>query len=328
MRNPLIDFLKGFSIIGVFIIHFLVLYPRDISTNQLIDILFRFAVPSFIGILGYMTAHKYIHTTNWKTFYQNRFFTLFIPYFLWASVYSMNTLPYPFTYPDGRSSYVKDVFLGFGGMQFYYMIVYFGFIMLMPLLVFVLKSKYEKSVVYLGTLLFILLLIFVRLDAGQTYTQWYWDLHFRTPIHWLGYFLAGYQVRKIQHTFKWNTSQSAIILCIMGLVIFVYLPFLLVQNFFYRSYADPQLLLFSILMLVFISALYNLVRNSLFCAIITFIGKRSYGFYLSHVFLIQILACFAFNGTQLFFFSFSAAILYSAIHHWIEKYTRILFFSK
>ena len=41
-----------------------------------IDHLFRFAVPIFIGILGYMTIRRYINIESWSLFYKKRYYIL------------------------------------------------------------------------------------------------------------------------------------------------------------------------------------------------------------------------------------------------------------
>ncbi|MGR9635540.1 acyltransferase family protein [Bacillus cereus] len=82
-RNNLIDFIKSICILGVMCIHTVGLSfsVENISVLGLyIDHLFRFAVPIFIGILGYMTIRRYINIESWSLFYKKKILYIVIPF--------------------------------------------------------------------------------------------------------------------------------------------------------------------------------------------------------------------------------------------------------
>lgn len=309
--------------IGVFVIHALLLFDSADSGNQALDILFRFGVPVYIGILGYMTAHRYIHTTDWKTFYLKRVPTLVIPYILWAVIYSVQTFPNPFQYPDQRGSFFHDVVLGYAGIHLYFMVVYFGFLLLMPVIAALSKHNRSKGIFTLLFVAYVVVLSAIRFDLfpGTYSFSWYWDLDFRTPFHWLGYFIIGYKLKGVEHTLVWSRSRSLPILILAPLALLLFVAFLLKQGFYYTSYADPQLLLYSSVIALWLATLYPWIKDSVFHTCITWLGKRSFGFYLSHVFIIIWLSVYFPPGWELLSWSFLLSSLYAWGHDYVFRWT-------
>ena len=104
-RDRRIDLLRAIATICVVIGHIIQFRVKDVDSNLIFRLIYSFHMPLFFFISGYLTPN--IIYINWI---KNRFFRLFMPFVLWASINSfircdgvddfINRFLRVFVYPD------------------------------------------------------------------------------------------------------------------------------------------------------------------------------------------------------------------------------------
>ncbi|MEX3623695.1 acyltransferase [Viridibacillus arvi] len=297
-RNHFVDFLKGISIIGVFIIHTLALAlsKEHVSIIGLyIDSLFRFAVPFFFGVLGYMTFTRYQHINDWKKFYKNKAIMVVLPYLLWSLLYFNVPTIYPFLEKTTGKETVWDILLGYSEIHLYFMVPYITFILLTPIVVKFIKKFHPKvvsKVCVILTSLFVLLLVFAENKYMNGQYSFFHETDYLFIYHWIGYYCIGMFIGI-------NTQAIAILVGNIQKVktrtiILVLVVYLAVVGIFtitakvITPYATPNLVLNALVALWLLTLIYGKTYYKKITLLINKLGSNTFPFYLSHILFIKI----------------------------------------
>ncbi|MCC3686943.1 acyltransferase [Bacillus cereus] len=295
-RNNFIDFIRAISILGVICIHVVGLSFSEESIGigvLFMDNLFRFAVPFFMGILGFMTIKKYSSINSWWKFYRDKIFFIVLPFYIWAIYYYFTPNIYPYPNINEGKEHWWQILTGESEIQLYFMIAYLLFLLITPLVVFLYKKDKNNRFKFLC-----MGLVFCHL-ALLTYSDYivwveksdFWYLHwnYSLPLHWLAYYLIGVLIalpgknrflavikKKGNHHF-W----LSLILYFIAVVCFLFSLRGL------KPYATVQLFIVSLFALNFLYKLYLKIRKYKMINWLYYIGKNSFPIYLSHVIFIK-----------------------------------------
>lgn len=289
-RTAYIDFLRGSSIIGVILIHMVFIYPESKESfvlAKLLDVFFHFAVPVFIGILGYMTREKYISVVSWTSFYRRRFVELGLPFLIWTAIYA-NTPP---TFLENSAFPFPALLIG-AEIHLYYMTVYFSFLLITPFVVSALKRLSTIQVVAVMLLAVVVhLVLLAAADIGMQHGYENWFVRYRAtlPIHWLGPYAIGIlisvgKVKVVRFAGKLQGSLPLLLATVTHLVVVMYALFS--AKAFY-SYYSPIILLIGCSGVIWLTAVFLTVPLGRVFHWIEHLGRHSFAVYLSHMLIIK-----------------------------------------
>ncbi len=133
--DPAIDILRIISILAVVMIHTttrtleasrfdLLKFTWTLFLNQA----FRFAVPVFFMLSGFVLELNYVNHTNYLTYFKKRISRLFIPYVFWSAIY------YFFVYTRHTENFFQSVINGDASYQLYFIPSLLIFYILFPLM--------------------------------------------------------------------------------------------------------------------------------------------------------------------------------------------------
>lgn len=323
--------------LGVIIIHVLRLVP-DSDNNYyiyaMIDSAFRFAVPCFIGVLGYMTYIKYTEINNWMVFFKNKLLYLTFPFLIWSVLYVYS--PRSFPYYQEQPSLLKGVIYGDAEIHLYYMVAYFLFLLITPVVVFA-SRRFNRHLLtvmlFAGVIGHIIVLINAEMMVREGMTDnIYFQLQFKTPIHWLSFYATGILVaihkERLRRVFL---SGKRFFTYTFPLLLIFYLILILnyVANLRHLyTYYNPALYLIFVVSLLLLLIIYAYLKDSKFVRLIAFIGINSFPIYLSHVMWIKLGSTLfkEIDVTALilvFIISILLSLVYIKLHSVFKKFTRL-----
>lgn len=269
-----IQFLRGLAILAVVLIHSNI---PDLP-RVLIRPFINFAVALFIFLSGYLTQTK---ITNLGSFYRKRLLRVLVPYAIWSVIYAV---------PKGFDGFLLDFLTGRCCGIYYYIFVYVQFVLLTPLICRLLQSKLRWIgwlITPIGTLIFrylFLLMDLPLLSDNYNYLFIAWFI-----FYYLGMALGNGSVKVSVKPAKYAAfyAMSIVISLTEGLIWYK------LDNF---DMATTQLRLSSILTSVsflllcrcFLTKQPGFVKNPL-GKLVILLGDCSFGIYLSHIFIQQIL---------------------------------------
>ncbi|OUB88486.1 hypothetical protein BK784_28640 [Bacillus thuringiensis serovar medellin] len=301
-RNNLIDFIKSICILGVMCIHTVGLSfsVENITVFGLyIDHLFRFAVPIFIGILGFMTIKRYINIESWSLFYKRKILYIVIPFYIWSFIYYLTPNVYPFTNGEEGKQYWWQILNGESEIQLYFMIAYFLFLLMTPLVICLYKKLSRVAFIIICLLLLLGHVLLLTYSDYMVWVKkmdfWYTTLNYSLPIHWLAYYLIGILMalfeKKISHFIirsKKYFNKSIRFAISLFLYLLVVMAFLVTIRGL-KPYATVYLVLLSLVALYVLFNLYDILKTKKVVGYFCFIGKNTFPIYLSHVLFIKVL---------------------------------------
>ncbi len=127
MKNFKIQVLRGLAIFAVVIIHS---YMSDV-TRVILRPFINFAVALFLFLSGYLTK---LQLDNKKEFAKKRIVKVLIPYIVWSIIFSI---------PAHFENFALKLLTGRCNGIYYYIFVYIQFVILTPLIIKLIKSKYS-----------------------------------------------------------------------------------------------------------------------------------------------------------------------------------------
>ena len=278
-KNPKIQILRAIAIMAVIMIH--------TCPNGIIQVWARpfinFAVATFLFLSGYLTD---VSKISIKKFYKKRIIRVFVPYTIWSILYT--TLGFISSGIDLKK-YVINFLIAGGAATMYYIFVYIQFVILTPLLGKLLKKKYW----FLGFAIAPISLII----------KYYWLLTGTTPNKYisaiwgvccLGWFTFYYLGLYLKNTPKPKKYNSKIIIPIYLITVIIQI----IEGIFWYRFGEvncgTQLKLSSLLTSsIFILIAYIYINNTTFkgnCKPLLFIGNYSFGVYISHCLIIELLS--------------------------------------
>ncbi len=275
VKNDSIQILRGLAIIAVVIIHS---YPDGIW-GVFIRPFVNFAVAMFIFLSGYLTN---VDIPDYKKFIFKRIKRVFVPYSLWSVIYMI---------PAGFDGFWFKFITGRCCGIYYYIFVYMQLVVLTPLIIKLIKSKYQ-ILGWLITPVFTILFKYIFVWTGLNPASSNFNYLF---VAWFIYYYLGILLGNNIITPKRNNClYSVLYVTAITLSIFEGLIWYKVGNY---DMATTQLRITSIFTsIVAILFAYHFIKNNkdisknTFNKILVTIGNTSFGVYLSHILIINVLS--------------------------------------
>lgn len=152
-----IQMIRGISIMSVIMIHTITWNPYEFFVRPFIN----FSVGAFLFLSGYLMPEKIVSVGK---FYQKKLLRVFVPYIVWSLIYTVVNRSY--------DDFVFNILTGQCCSVYYYILVQMQLVLLTPLLIRLIKSK------------------------------WWWIGYVVTPASMVGLYiliLQGYQI-----AYPWN----------------------------------------------------------------------------------------------------------------------------
>lgn len=282
-KNNYWQLIRGICILAVILIH--TLYLTNSNYINISNIIFRrlvnFAVALFIFMAGYFTK---IDKTS--LFYKKKIIRLLPSLVIWDLIYII------FAYITKNNSIsfiilVKDFIFSFPGYHLYYLYVLFQLFIIAPILIKVWKSKFKYIPLFVSFLYNIIIFTFGFFFSKSIPLYQYW------LFGWITYYYLGLIIKDIKlpknKLLVFGVLFFLIISISEGILVFV-------RNNELYSLATSQLAVFNTFYSLFICLLtYNLSKifsNKIEKNILVKFGNYSFGIYLSHILILNIVKKF------------------------------------
>jgi len=302
LRNPMFDALKGLGIISVILSHVyrggtdpLAVFVREIA---------MWCVPMFFLVQGYfMYSPQYKHwfKSSWKKIKKS-----YIPYLYWAVAYGVFyyiTIDKTFT--------LSDLILGKTALHMYYMFYYIVFALFFPLLYFL--PKLWRTVI-LWLMIFINVYWIFMLEISKTYHIHWISYSGPAPMKWWAFIAIAMLLAEAPRAVEYITKHAraffigAVVVALVGLIE----PYLNnTLGYLFNKVAIFPLSLGMTLAL----AIYYSKENAFGREFLAYVGSRTFGIYLAHFFLVDILRNELIPGDR---FLVAAIILFTCLL--VKKY--------
>lgn len=196
-RLVVVDTLKGIAIVAVLLIHATQLVPDGHPLREaarIVDDACRFAVPLFMGVLGFWCGAAIDRPVDWRSFYAEKARRLLPAYLVWGVAYWFSP-PVPGFGPWSGSP-ISGVLLGFVETHLYFVVAYVGLLLvfrpLRALLRVVTAAHARTALLLLPVVVHLGLLVATERDLlaggdGGLYATTGW----RLPFHWMAFFCVG-----------------------------------------------------------------------------------------------------------------------------------------
>lgn len=277
MKDQKIQIFRALAIIAVVMIHTTPAGEWQIFCKPFIN----FAVAAFIFLSGYLTKAE---NDDWMGFYRRRIMRVAVPYVIWTAIYSI-----PDMISGGAVALLKNLLSANANVSLYYIFVYIQFVLLTPLIARLAKSRYS----FLGWLVSpvsVIIFKYYGLFAGVELNKHVALLWSDLCLGWFTFYYLGLMLgnRIIDRQFN---LRNLVILYIASIMLQMGEGY--VWSLYDMTGCGSQLKLSSLLtsavaMLIMYALLQNnkwQPRNSL----LTAIGDNSFGIYLCHLMVMDIL---------------------------------------
>jgi hypothetical protein len=265
------------------------------------DTAFRFAVPLFILVLGYMTYTKYLSITGfagWSVFFLDKL-RLVLWFIGWSAVYTASHHPLPKLAEVPPIQFTSFLW-GNAEVHLYYLIAYFGFLVLTPAVaggIRLLPPGWRMPVFLLAAGMHILLMTESVRDiyAGRLDTFYISTLS-HLPLHWFGFYAIGlasacwrerFGKKILTLTSDWLLSSS--IGVALGLIFLLTVGFAVHRQMYLYIYYTPYLYALLIVSIGLCSWLYMRMGATHLRAAVCRLGSYSFPVYLSHILWLKIM---------------------------------------
>lgn len=288
MKNYISN-LRNISTVMVIIIHTVADYIRfynitDLNLWQIsnfINSMVRFCVPIFFMISGATLLGK---DEDLIVFISKRFKRILLPFIFWVTIYFFIYLEFNLlSFIDILKIFLENLFRGAQySYHFWFIYTLLGLYLFLPILRKWILNSSKYNVIYFIVIWGVTLLINYK-------TQKYFpaiDLSYFSGS--IGYLVLGYFIDKYVSNYnKYNLYTSMIFILIGFMSTFFLSEFYSIknnkfENFFY-DYLSPNIALYSIGIFMLFKFKFNKVFK-----IGQFLDKNSYGIYLIHVFILNI----------------------------------------
>ncbi len=287
-RNFLIDFLRGFAMLAMILIHTSYYFIGDRTASFLWNYA-QFAVPIFVFCSAFLFVQKEDFTnTSWKDLIQfykkyipKRLLRLLIPYYTFIPFFFLVLF---FVEPGKLTiSYILQSLLLVGGIDINWLVLLFvQLTLLFPLYQFLHQNYKEKSFLLPIFLLFFILFTFYQ-DIAVSYKWVMW-------IGWSFFFFVAKAILKFRDDNKMQLKYFTLLLIPWSILHWGLSPTLLITH---KYPPDTYFLFYGILWIIGLTLLYKYV--SLPSSIekgITYLSVNSYQLYFIHYCVLIFLASY------------------------------------
>ena len=279
------DNLRALAIFGVVIIHAAApcLYQFDNVNNfdwqaaNALDSAFRFCVPVFLMLTGALVLSK---DYPLKDFLRKKFIRIILPFVFWSTIY----IAYKIGTGDGQDSlrWIIKQFVSGSEFHLWYVYTLIGIYLFLPLIGKWIRNSSENEILLYLSLW--LLTFALRMPAVAEFFPKV-DLTYFTG--YLGYVILGYYLSRK----TWGNAATIAITCVVSGIAITFAGTWLMSmragqfsGIFYQ-YLTPNVVLLS-------GGIFVLVKyfsGEKTSPAVTFISRYSYGIYLVHVLVLDVL---------------------------------------
>lgn len=273
-RNQIVDILKGLAIITVILVHvFRGKGPLDVFIGEIS----RWAVPCFFMIQGYFMVKS--GSKPWALNLKQKILNVYIPFLLFSVAYG-----FYFLKVDKREFSLVDVFMGETAIHLYFMLHYMVFAVFVPLM-YRLSRGARKTLLW--TMVASNFLLCLSLELQRRYGLRLIDYNGFNPAKYWGFIALGMLASengKLLDYLKQNRRSSMWIFAIVS-VIGIIQPYLTdtLGYIYNRSSLFPLAIGATLFFATYFQAE---VRGK---DALGYIGRNSFGIYLVHLFVVNIL---------------------------------------
>lgn len=296
------DALRAMAIIGIIFCHVSVLFVLNNLDNSnlyiaaFFDCLRDFSIPIFVMLSGILLINR---NETFTVFFKKRFSRLLIPFIFWVLIYIIYTSDFTLTN-------ITNILFGKSGtlgvtFWFVWMIIlmYIGIFAINKIIAYKKNSivNFDKKFIYLLTLISLIYFAIIHCGLFNPYTDKL--IYFASFITYIiiGYFLANTNwvcSRVNNKILIVLTFAISIVLYLYYICCFVVPRSMASHSFVYLGYFSLLLLALSVNMfLVFKfsskTKIFSKIENSLLGEFIVLVSKYSFGIYLVHYLIINIL---------------------------------------
>jgi len=288
--NPVVDALRIISILAVIFIHTttrtlqismsdLQAIPWTLFLNQI----FRFAVPLFFMISGFVLELNFHSNESYLTYLKKRINRIFIPYILWSGIY------YFFVYTRHTENFFQALLGGDASYQLYFIPAILIFYLIFPF-----AHNFYK---FLGSKW--ITILFGLIELSLLYYDYYVQpLRIFSPVKtalfnyfvfYAGIVFANNKERFISFIRRWNliflfgASISAFYVFYEGQSIY----FKTHNYFYFYSQWRPSVLIYTFLLAGFLYYIFD--RNIIRVSIIKTLSRLSFFVFFIHVLILEVL---------------------------------------
>ena len=278
-KNYKIQILRAIAIFAVVFIHTCPTGEWQVFCRPFIN----FAVALFLFLSGYLTKTE---NDNWFDFFKKRIIRVIIPYIIWSILYSLaNSLASGFDLKE----IIVDLITTKSTGTLYYIYVYIQFVLLTPVLGKIAKSKYRWTI-WLIAPISIIIFKYCSLLSGEPLNKFisvFWDV---SCLGWMSYYYLGLLLGNKIIEKKFNTRKLCILYAIS-------IPLQMLEGYGWLLLGDTncgtQLKITSLITnILFLLISYQFIisdKLNLKNKLLIYIGNCSFGIYLSHIMVMNVL---------------------------------------
>lgn len=283
-KNNEIQLLRALAIIAVVCIHTCPLGMSQVFIRPFIN----FAVALFVFLSGYLTR---IENSDWVSFYKRRINRVLIPYIIWTSLYTLYD-----TLLGAATISLIPINLVFASARghLYYIPVYIGLVLITPFLGRLIKSRFHH-IAWTIAPIYIIFTFYTRFIPQIQIDPVVLNILDLCFFGWFSYYYLGILLGNNLCQRKW----SPILLCVL-LVISLLMQIseaYVIYNKFNFTNCGTQVKLSTLLTnMIFLLVVYVFLSTNKISIKSNFlrkIGDYSFGIYLSHILIINVLSSYS-----------------------------------
>lgn len=276
-RNNMVQIFRAFAIIAVVMIHTTPLGNYQVLCRPFIN----FSVATFLFLSGYLTK---IENDNWGAFYKKRIIRVLIPYVIWTVLYTLSS--------KHLGKLPANLLTAKAAAPMYYIFVYIQFVLLTPLLGKLATSRYQ----FLGWFvapISVIVFKYYWLLTGQELNPYVSLIWGDTCLGWFTFYYLGLLLgnRIIEKNYSLKTLALLYIFSIVLQIAEGYGWLMLGE-----TNCGTQLKLTSFLTSsLFLLIAYAILKSDRFDIknkFLRMLGDYSFGIYLCHIMVINVLRAF------------------------------------
>lgn len=307
-RIQTIQAFRAFAIIAVVMIHTI---PGGLP-QVFIRPFVNFAVATFVFLSGYLTKLEY---DNWSKFFSKRISRVLIPYIIWTLIFCLPGILENIN--SGLVRFFKDLLTAQAKYTLYYIFVYIQLVLLTPLLCTIAKKKYSL-VVWITPPILLLIFKYLPIIWGMQPSGIINLINSDSCYFWIGFYYLGmlYGNGIIVRDYSLATLSWVYILTLLIQMGESYLWYKYGLNNC-GSQGKLSCLLSST---VFLMMTYTAIKRKMFKSlglILSTIALYSFGIYLSHPLLMDLMCRIGILGNFVFPLNSIIVLVVSLLFCWL-----------
>lgn len=297
-----IDILRIVSIFAVVVLHISAPFAANMNTygvkwwwvGNILDSATRWSVPVLIIISGRLMLYN-DKEEKISLFLRKRLIKVIIPLVFWSLIYMLRKNKSSLQWDMSLFTlFLENLYTGNVHIHLWYLYMLFGLYLITPIIKTYVNNANKGSLIYFLIVWFLSNGIIVFLEKFIEYNIGF-NLSF---FHWsLGYYILGFFFEK--HSPSRNQRKVFYILGLIGLIVTVYGTYVLTKNNTGKliehlySYLAPNVIFISLMVYLLFKNInwnYFIGDNLIINKLILNFNKTSFGIYLVHLFVLDIIS--------------------------------------